>query len=204
MEVDNCRERTAIVLLNEIYGINRHISDMGRKFEELGFDAYFMNYLDGKVFGYEESEAAYSYFMDNVGFEKAGRVVLEFLKSIRNKYEKIYLVGYSIGATVAWLCSEEHEMLDGIVGYYGSRIRDFLDINPQVETLLFFPKKEKSFEIDELVGKLNNKDKINTMILEGMHGFADAYSPNYNKVSKEMSERFLIEFISKQTKFKNK
>lgn len=199
METNNCGEGTAIVLIHEIYGINRHISDMSMKFEELGFDAYSIDLIDGNVFSYEEAEAAYAYFMNNVGFEKAGREVLELLKSIRCKYEKVYLVGYSIGAAVAWLCSEEYELLDGIVGYYGSRIRDFLDINPRVETLLFFPTYEKSFDVDELIERLICKNKVNTVKCEGLHGFADEYSSSFNIISKETSEKLLFEFTGEYT-----
>lgn len=195
MEVKNCREGTAIVLLHEIYGINRHISGMSSIFEGLGFDSYCIDFLDGRVFGYEEAEVAYSYFMDKVGFEKARFILLDMLNSIRSKYEKVYLIGYSIGATVAWLCSEEYGLLDGIAGYYGSRIRDCLEINPKVETLLFFPRHEKSYDVDELIGKLKGKDKVYITKFEGLHGFADIYSESCNIKSKEISEKILCEFI---------
>ena len=191
------RKSTAIILLHEIYGINEHISDMRRKFAGLGFDVYCMDFFDGRVYDYEESEAAYLYFIEKVGFKKASYKVLDMLEIIRCKYQNVFVVGYSIGATIAWLCSEEYELIDGIVCYYGSRIRDYLDIVPKVETQLFFPEKEASFDIDDLIEKLSSKAKVNTMKFEGLHGFSDKYSLNYNKESKEMSEKLLIEFISR-------
>ena len=195
--METVMDMTAIVIIHEIYGINRHISDMHMRFEEMGFDVYCMDFYKGRAFGYKEAEAAYSYFMENVGFEKARKVTLELLKSIRCKYKKVYLVGYSIGAAVAWLCSEEPKLLDGIAGYYGSRIRDYLDITPQVETLLFFPTYEKGFDVDELTARLKCKEKVNSIKYEGLHGFADPYSDKFNSKSKEISEKLLIEFISK-------
>lgn len=195
MGENNCSGSTAIVLLHEIYGINRHISDMRRKFEDLGFDVYCTDFFDGRVFDYEEAEGAYSYFVDKIGFEKARFIVQDMLDSIRSKYERVYLVGYSIGATVAWLCSEEYGLLDGIAGYYGSRIRDYLEINPKVETLLFFPMYEKSFNVDDMIGKLKSKDKVYITKFEGLHGFADIYSKSCNRKSKEISEKKLCEFI---------
>lgn len=185
----------AIVLLHEIYGINKHILNMHKKFEVEGYDAYCVDLLDNKRFDYEESEEAYAYFMDKVGFDKARLKVLDFLHSICNYYKNIYLVGYSVGGTVAWLCSEESELISGVVSYYASRIRDYMDIEPKVETAVFFPLLEKGFNVEVLIEKLKEKDKVRIYKFEGLHGFADSCSRYYNSKEKEISEKIISEFI---------
>jgi dienelactone hydrolase len=189
------RVKTAIVLLHEIYGINNHILSVYKKFKDEGYDVYCIDLLNNKTFDYEESGNAYSYFMEKVGFDKAKQLVLNYINSIRNCYEKIFLIGYSVGATVAWLCSEENELLDGVAAYYGSRIRDYISIEPAVETLLFFPIKEKEFNIESLIEELEEKEKVRVYKLGGLHGFADPYSKYYDSKEKELSEKILCEFI---------
>jgi dienelactone hydrolase len=170
---------------------------MQKKFEDEGYDVHCIDLINNKIFDYEESEEAYLYFIDRVGFSEAKLRVLNYLYSIRNYYEKIYLIGYSVGATVAWLCSEEYGLINKVVGYYGSRIRDYLHIEPKVETILFFPLKERGFSIDTLIDKLKEKENVAAYKFEGLHGFADAYSKYYNNKDKELSEKILSEFISK-------
>ena len=77
--------------------------------------------------------------MNNVGFNHALRKVKNILLDVRNEYSKIFIIGFRVGATVAWLCSEEKDV-DGIVGFYGSRIRDYINIFPNVQHCCFFRK----------------------------------------------------------------
>lgn len=60
--------------------------------------------------------------MKNIGFAYPSERIKHLIHEIRNEYNRIYVLGYSVGATTAWLCSEEK--CDGVIGYYGSRIKN--------------------------------------------------------------------------------
>ncbi|MFJ8235528.1 hypothetical protein ACIQ34_07240 [Ureibacillus sp. NPDC094379] len=45
--------------------------------------------------------------MDNVGITSGLHKVKNILLDIQDEYSKIFIIGFSVGATVAWLCSEE-------------------------------------------------------------------------------------------------
>jgi dienelactone hydrolase len=183
-----------IIVIHEIYGINQHITNFCERLSEQGFDVICPNLLKREQpFNYSEEEIAYQNFIENVGFTDAAHKIKNVLVSIKKEYKKIYIIGFSIGATIAWLCSEE-DYLDGIVGYYGSRIRNYKEIVPSSPTILFFPQKERSFDVNELI---SNLDKRNTEIhkFNGEHGFSDPYSPNFN--AKSASDAFgeMLNFI---------
>ena len=108
----------------------------------------------------------------------------------------MYLIGYSIGATIAWLCSGEDIMCDGIIGYYGSRIRDYMSITPKCPVLLIFPTEEKSFNVKELVISLK-KWNVTVHILRGKHGFSDPCSKNYCTQSFEEARILVSSFLKK-------
>ncbi|KZE71141.1 hypothetical protein AV545_19180 [Paenibacillus jamilae] len=185
---------TLIVVLHEIYGINQHIQNFCSLLSDEGYDVICPNLIGKEApFDYSQEEAAYAHFMGNVGFERATYHIEGLLLSIRARYKKVLIVGFSIGATIAWLCSQE-KYVDGIVGYYGSRIRNYLEITPHCPTLLFFPHEERSFNVDELISTLDNRN-IRVHKFNGQHGFSDPYSPRYHEYSAQQSFSEMIEFF---------
>ncbi|WP_026572883.1 dienelactone hydrolase family protein [Bacillus sp. UNC438CL73TsuS30] len=185
-----------IVVIHEIYGINQHIMDFCDLLSKQDFDVICPDLLEREQpFDYSEEETAYLNFMENVGFSAAVDKIKDLLLVVKNKYQKIYIIGFSVGATVAWLCSEE-ECLDGVVGYYGSRIRNFNQIVPRCPTLLFFPQEEQSFSVDELISNLDKKN-IEIYKCFGKHGFSDPYSTKYNEISSQNAFNEMLNFLKK-------
>ncbi|MGE8205624.1 dienelactone hydrolase family protein [Heyndrickxia sp. NPDC080065] len=195
MIVKNNHSDIAILVVHEIYGLNQHMLNFCEILGKQGFDVFCPNMIEREAaFAYSEEKAAYSHFMENIGFNKALNNIRHTLSSIQNKYEKIIIIGFSVGATVAWLCSEISSV-NGIVGYYGSRIREYTDITPQCPVLLFFPEEEPTFSVDDLISKLSEK-LIDIHKLKGKHGFGDPYSSNYQKESAKKAIEEIIGFIN--------
>lgn len=189
------RSDTLIIVVHEIYGINEHISNVCRELSSLGCDILCPDlYQRSKSFAYDEQEDAYNFFTSQVGFTKAARQIQDILYTNRNTYRKILIIGYSIGATTAWLCSESG-LCDGMVGYYGSRIRDFLHIRPACPVLLFYPQQEEAFEVGELVERLQHIPLLDVKQMEGQHGFADPCSSHFHKISAQVVWGHTLDFI---------
>ncbi|KAF6582797.1 MULTISPECIES: dienelactone hydrolase family protein [unclassified Paenibacillus] len=187
---------TLIVVLHEIYGINQHIQNYCSLLSDENYDVICPNLIGKETpFNYSQEEAAYAHFIKNIGFERASYHIESLLLSIQARYKKVFIVGFSIGATIAWLCSKE-KYVDGIVGYYGSRIRNYLEITPHCPTLLFFPQEEISFNVDELISALDNHN-IRVHKFSGQHGFSDPYSPRYHVHSAQQSFIEMVEFFRK-------
>lgn len=188
---------SAIIVLHEIYGINEHIKNICRGFSAKGYDVICPNLINrSEPFDYESQEEAYNYFMNKVGFYLAAEKVKKIAVNAKKQYEHVYLLGYSIGATVAWLCSDEKNIFDGIIGYYGSRIRNYKDITPKCPVLLIFSEKEKSFDVYKVADCLN-KHNVNIHILKGKHGFADLFSHNYCAESSKKAKKLVNDFLQK-------
>lgn len=187
-----------IIVLHEIYGINPHIRMVCQEFIRAGFDVICPNLLNLECpFTYEQEDAAYDYFIQRIGFKSAASQIKNLLREERTKYRKIVFVGFSIGATTAWLCSAETGLCDGVIGWYGSRIRDFRNINPCCPVLLLFPEEEKSFDVPEIIASLVAKDQVTAKIFKGRHGFADPFSRNFNRKSYKRARRIAADFIRK-------
>lgn len=154
----------------------------------MGFDVVCPNILqDDNVSPYEQEQQAYHNFMEHIGFEQAAQQTKILLEELMQKYEAVYIVGFSIGATVAWLCSELNG-IQHIIGYYGSRIRSYLDITPHCPVTLFYGNEEKSFDVKILIEALRKK-KVRVFVFEGAHGFADKCADAYNENSSQQASQ---------------
>lgn len=191
---------TLIIVLHEIYGVNKHIINVCETLSKHQYDSIAPNLLKKNiVFNYDQADLAYHNFMDNVGFEDAMKQIKQILCDVRPHYKRIYVLGYSIGATLAWLCSQTN-LCDLVVGFYGSRIRDNLAVIPKCPTLLFFPMEEEAFNVDNLRVKLSYLDNVKVEKMQGKHGFADKFSNNYNRESAIRASKEVLLFAKQQFK----
>ncbi|WHY55829.1 dienelactone hydrolase family protein [Peribacillus simplex] len=185
---------TVIIVIHEIYGLNQHMQGYCELLSKQGFDVICPNLLERETpFDYSQEEAAYRHFMENVGFMGALHKIKDILSDIEDEYQKIFILGFSAGATVAWLCSEE-ECVDGIVGYYGSRIRNYAELAPQCPALLFFPLEEPSFNVDELISALEIEN-VEIHKFNGEHGFSDPYNSKYHAESAQAAVSKMMKFF---------
>ncbi|GKV57595.1 hypothetical protein NCCP2222_35420 [Sporosarcina sp. NCCP-2222] len=191
----NKKSDKLIIVVHEIYGINQHMIDVCELLSKQNFDVICPNLLEHEVaFDYSQEINAYQHFMNTIGFKNGLTKIKKLLSDCQDEYSKVFIIGFSIGATIAWLCSEE-ECVDGIVGYYGSRIRDYVNMNPKCPVLLFFPKAEKTFKVDDLVSTIN-KPNIDVQICSGEHGFSDPYSFRYNEELAQNTYRETLHFFN--------
>jgi len=107
---------TAIIILYEIYGINPHIKRVCEHYSAAGYDVLYPNFVKlQKCFCYHRESVAYQYFVQHIGFPLMIQEVKTILMKARKDYRNIFLMGFSVGATAAWLCSETENALDGVI-----------------------------------------------------------------------------------------
>jgi len=185
---------TVIIVIHEIYGLNQHIQSYCELLSKQGFDVICPDLLEReRPYEYSQEDAAYRHFMENVGFTGALGKIKDILSDIKDEYQKIFILGFSAGATVAWLCSEE-KCVDGIVGYYGSRIRNYAELEPRCPAMLFFPLEEPSFNVDELISALESKN-VEVHKYMGEHGFSDPYHSKYHAESAQAAVSKMMKFF---------
>jgi len=190
------QRKAVAIVLHEIYGINPHIESICQKLIDHQIAVQCPNLLGiSRPFTYEQEAEAYSFFMENVGFKQAADRVKELVAQCRKRDERVFLIGFSIGATIAWLCNEE-KGVTGIIGFYGSRIRDYVHMSPSCPVLLFFPQKEPSFKVREVIDALD-APRIRTIQYEAAHGFSDPFSSAYDQAAAENTFEEALIFIGR-------
>ncbi|MEK7017210.1 dienelactone hydrolase family protein [Bacillus sp. FSL R9-9410] len=193
------KKKLALVVVHEIYGGNDHMQHVIDRFTSSNIDVFCPNLLQlQNAFHYSDEEKAYQYFMNQIGFDDGKEQIEELITSLSSSYTHIGLIGFSVGATIAWLCSNNPK-LDFIIGCYGSRIRDYVHMKPSCATLLIFPEKKTNFSVSSFMQTLQqqNNPLVEIKQLHGEHGFLNPYSEKYNEQSAKQVYNIIDSFLMK-------
>ncbi|QWG49924.1 dienelactone hydrolase family protein [Bacillus mycoides] len=192
------KKKLALVVVHEIYGVNDHMHRVIDHFTTSHIDVFCPNLLQlQSAFHYSDEEKAYQHFMNHIGFDNGKEQIEEFITCLSNSYTHIGLIGFSVGATISWLCNN-NPRIDFIIGCYGSRIRDYVHINPTCATLLIFPEQEASFSVSSLIQTLQqqNNPLLEINQLHGEHGFLNPYTEKYNEHSTKQAYNLIDSFLT--------
>lgn len=192
-------KKSAIIVLHEIYGINSFIEEICTYYKMQGYDVFCPDMIQGKRFSYLDAQKAYQYFYSHNGLEYYIEV-LDLVSNLKKTYDKVFIHGFSVGATVAWRCCGS-PLCDGIICCYGSRIRDYIMLQPLNPVLLVFAKHD-SFDVETIAAKLHEKPNIELHILQASHGFMDPYSDCFNKEQTGIAIMYIHQFLNKLLELK--
>lgn len=166
------------------------------EYHMLGFDVFCPDMLGQKCFLYSEASDAYRYFINEVGFDYY-KEIEQLIETRKLTYDKVFVIGFSVGATIAWRCCENLKC-DGIICCYGSRIRDYLQLEPCCPVQLLFAEQD-SFDVDSVMMKLREKSNVELHKLKASHGFMDQYSTHFNLEQTQISKALIRSFLLKHT-----
>lgn len=189
------RSEYAIIVLHEIYGINPHIKWVCEHYLAIGFDVLCPNFIRGDYFVYSREGEAYQYFVDHIGFDTVVCKAEKILYKAQRNYKKVFVLGFSVGGTAAWICSGLTSTADGVICYYGSRIRDYQLVTPKCPVLLIWAEEEATLNVSELTSALRWKQDVIIHIFHGKHGFSDPFCKNFNEQSQKSAQDLVDKFI---------
>jgi len=95
--------------------------------------------------------------------------------------ENAILIGFSVGATSLWryVASTQCSPKSQAILYYGSRIRDCVELVPRCPTTVFFAEHEPSFDSKSVVASVRKSGAICSIIDGTSHGFMSSTSSHY-------------------------
>ena len=158
----------------DIYGITPALREL---VAGLGGDAVLLSPWEGEGSPYATEQASHAAFVAGPGLDAyAGRIALAAAG------EPVFLLGFSVGATAGWLfAAGEHCHPDSrLVLFYGSRIRNYLDLRPRCRVEAIFAEREAAFDPQAVAAAIAS-ETVRTVVVPGSaHGFMNALSPGYD------------------------
>jgi carboxymethylenebutenolidase len=190
-----------LVVIQEVFGVNRHIRAVTDGFARDGFFAVAPAIFDrverGVDLGYEgaDLEKGRSFFpklnMDNILKDTAAS--LAYAREQTGK--KAGVIGYCLGGSVAWLAATRLAT-DAAVGYYGGMISKHAEEQPRCPVMLHYGALDQHIGPEERGKVASAHPEVPIFVYEGAnHGFncdmRSAYNPEAAKLARERSLEFL-------------
>jgi carboxymethylenebutenolidase len=137
--------RTAVVVIQEAFGVNDHIEDVTRRFAAEGFLAVapaLFHRSGSPRLGYEDIGQAYPHMgqLSSRGIEEDVEQALEHLRRLGFKDHAIGVVGFCMGGTVSFVTGARYA-LGAAVTFYGGGIEEgrfgeppLLELAPGLQT----------------------------------------------------------------------
>jgi carboxymethylenebutenolidase len=195
--------RGAIVVIQEIFGVNHHIRDVADKFAAQGYvavaPALFDRVEPGIELGYEAKDI-------EEGREIRGKVTLEASLAdtqdaidYAKQFGKVAVIGYCWGGSLAFLSATRLSGVDAAVGYYGGFIVQHAEEKPKVPTMLHFGDQDHGIPLTDVDKIKAAQPDLPIFIYHAQHGFnCDArgsYDAESTKVALERTMAFVHEHI---------
>lgn len=201
--------RAAIIVIQEIFGVN---SGIRRKCDKLAEDGYLAVAPD--LFWQLEPNVELDPDV-KPEFEKALGLMGEFdvddgikdieatIHHIRNEegIDEVGAVGYCLGGKLAYLTATRTD-IDASVGYYGVQIDEMLDESHAIANplMLHIPTADHFVDADAQAAMhdgLDDHDRVTLHDYEGLdHGFATEFGTRRNDKGAELADKRTAEFFA--------
>jgi carboxymethylenebutenolidase len=196
------KPRGAVVVIQEIFGVNKHIKAVADGYAADGFLAVAPAMYDRVQRNYETG-----YSQDEI---QAGLKVMQGLdwtntmKDVQAAIDhaksggKVGIVGYCWGGTVAWVAAARASGLAASAPYYGGGMPNFIGEKPKVPVMAHFGETDQSPTLEQAKTIAKAHPEIAAHYYPGAgHGFNCSERGSYNAEASKQAYARTVEFFRK-------
>lgn len=194
--------RGAIVVIQEIFGVNSHIRSVADGFAADGYIA-----LAPAMFDRVGPDIELGYTPEDVQKGRDIRAKVDHGDAVRDMQaavdamsgHKVGVVGYCWGGSLAWNAATRLDGVAAAVGYYGGMVPDMADEKPKHPVMLHFGETDQSIPMDGVNKVIATHPDIPIHIYPAGHGFncdqRGSYDEPSAKLARERTMAFFAEHI---------
>ena len=194
------KPRGAIVVIQEIFGVNGHIKSVTDGYAADGYFAIAPAMFDRVQRGYDTGYAPADI--------EAGRTLMQKLDwkhtmldvdatvAEAKKAGKVGIVGYCWGGTVAWRAAALTSGLAASVPYSGGGMPNFINEKPKIPVMANFGEKDQSPTLEQAKAIAAAHPEITAHYYKDAgHGFNCDQRPSYNKEASKLARERTLAFF---------
>jgi carboxymethylenebutenolidase len=192
----------AVVLLQEIFGVNGHIRGVADNYASRGYHAVAPGLFDRVArdieLGYDPGSVA-------KGRDLRQRIALEAVlddvqAAINRAGEngKVAVIGYCWGGSLAFLAATRLDGLACAVGYYGAMIAQHKDERTRVPTILHFGERDSSIPMSDVEAVQRAHPDMSIFTYPAGHGFNCDARKDYDAQQADLALQRTLRFIEEK------
>jgi carboxymethylenebutenolidase len=195
----------AIVVIQEIFGVNHHIRNVCDRVAAEGYVAIAPSIFDrierNFQSGYSPDEIAVARkFVANPDWPAFMRDTQAAIGAAEGS-GPIGIIGFCLGGSVAFVAATELSGLKAAVGYYGGAVVRYADKAPQVPTMLHFGEKDTGIPLSDVDTIRAKRADVDIHVYPGaQHGFSCDERGSYDKPSADLAWQRTFAFFAKHLK----
>ena len=195
------KPRGALVVVQEIFGVNSHIRSVADGYAADGYLAIAPALFDrterGVEIGYSQPEIDRGRaIMQKLSMDAALMDVTAALKAVASA-GKTGIVGYCWGGTVAWVAAANLDGLACAAPYYGGGILANKDLKPRCPVMLHFGETDHAIPIADVRAMQAARPELAFHIYPAGHGFNCDHRGSYHAESAKLARERTLEFLRK-------
>ena len=193
------RPRGTVVVLQEIFGVNRHIQSIAQRLAEDGWRA-----IAPALFDRQRKDVALDYDGEGIAAGKAllaalpmQTALLDVDAAVRHAAAlgPVTVLGFCWGGSLAWMAGSRMPV-NGVIAFYGGQIGLLLDNAPRVPTLTHFGEQDASIPIEVPQAIRRDQPQVVTHLYAAGHGFNCDERPSYHLASAQLAWQRSLGFLN--------
>jgi len=196
----------AIVVIQEIFGVNHHIRAVTDNCAKAGYVAIAPAIFDRQKPGFEcgytpEDIAEARKFVASPDVPAMLRDIQAAVDAVKS-VGPVGVVGFCLGGSLAFLSATRLNGVGAAVSYYGGMVARTADEKPKVPTMMHFGEKDAGIpmtDVDSIKTKRGGDCEI-FVYPNAQHGFHCDERASYDKASAEIAWPRTLDFFAKHLK----
>jgi carboxymethylenebutenolidase len=192
--------RGALVIVQEIFGVNSHIKNVCDGFTADGYVALAPALFDrverDYATGYSEADIERGRATrGKLAVEDAVRDVRAAVRELARSGLKVGVIGYCFGGTMAWLAATRIDGVAAAVGYYGGGVADAAAEQPRCPVMLQWGETDASIPPEHWKKVADNHPTVPMHVYPAGHGFNCDERASYHEPSARLARERTLEFL---------
>jgi carboxymethylenebutenolidase len=193
------KPRGALVVVQEIFGVNSHVRSVADGFAADGYlaiaPALFDRVERGVDLGYGEADIQRGFALKTATGNDRPLLDIAAAMACVGSAGKVGVIGYCWGGLLSWLAACSLEGLAASIAYYGGGVPSHAALKPRCPVLAHFGDRDSHIPLDTVEAFRTAQPGVTVQVYPALHGFNCEQRASYDAASAALARKRTLAFL---------